>query len=63
MFGEYEQRFEKMREGEGRRAGHGSREQRKEKANQGRFEKNFNLLTSLREECVSNSQQQQDDGL
>ena len=24
MFGEYEQMFEKMREGEGRRAGHGS---------------------------------------
>ena len=40
MFGEYERRFEKMtRRGKGRRAGHGSREQRKKKASQGRLEK------------------------
>ena len=63
MFGEYEQTFEKMREGEGRRAEHGSIEQRKKKkARQRRLEKGFNPLVSLREGCVSNNQQQQDDG-
>ena len=37
IFGEYEQRIGEMREGEGRRAEHGSGEQRKEKASQRRL--------------------------
>ena len=37
IFGEYEQTSEKMREGEGRRAEHGSIELRKKKASQGRL--------------------------
>ena len=62
MFGEYEQRIGEMREGEGRRAGRGSIELRKKKVSRTRLEKSFNLLTSPRGGCVSNSQQQQDDG-
>ena len=60
MFGEYERMFEKMR-GE-RRAELGSIVQKKKKARQRRLEKGFNPLVSLREGCVSNNQQQQDDG-
>ena len=61
MFGEYEQTFEKMRE-MGREASRTRLEgTKKEKSEPRTARKKINLLTSLHEGYVSNSQQQQDD--